>query len=82
MWFKHSMSIAQQLTLFYKAPKHKNKTNVALKVVNCLCYKLNDTNRPLGRSASGENPLNTQSVNIDLKRKYLFIIQKQCKSNH
>ena len=82
MWFKHSMSIAQQLIPIYNTTVHKNKTIVALNVVNCFCHKLNDTNRPLGRSASGENPLNTQSVNIDLKRKYLFIIQKQCKSNH
>ena len=35
----------------YYTNVHKNKTYyVALNVVNCLCHKLNDTNRPLGRN--------------------------------
>ena len=49
MWFKHSMSIAQQLLPIYNTTVYKNKTNVALNVVNCLGHKLNDTNRPLVR---------------------------------
>ena len=50
MWFKHSMSITQQLIPIYNITVQKNKTNVALNVVNCLCRKLNDTNKLLGWS--------------------------------
>ena len=32
----------------YNTTVHKNKTNIALNVVNCLCHTLKDTNRPLG----------------------------------
>ena len=32
MWFKHSMSIAQQLITIYNTTMHKNKSNVALNV--------------------------------------------------
>ena len=48
MWFKHSTSIAQQLIPIYNTTVHKNKGYVALNVVNCLCHKSNDTNRPQG----------------------------------
>ena len=54
MWFKHSMSIAQQLNPIYNTTVHKNKTNVAL--INCLCHKLNDTNRSLGRPRYSGSP--------------------------
>ena len=34
MWFKHSMSIAQQLMQIYNTTVHKNKSTVALYVAN------------------------------------------------
>ena len=34
VWFKHSMSIAQQLRPIYNTAVHKNKSYVALNVVN------------------------------------------------
>ena len=34
MWFKHSMSIAQQLIPIYNTTVHKNKSSVALNVTN------------------------------------------------
>ena len=34
MWFKHIMSIAQQLMPIYNTIVHKNKTIVALNVAN------------------------------------------------
>ena len=34
MWFKHSMSIAQQLIHIYNTTVHKNKSYVALNVAN------------------------------------------------
>ena len=35
MWFKHSMSIAQQLMPIYNIIVHKNKSDVALNVASC-----------------------------------------------
>ena len=50
MWFKHRMSIAQQLIPIYNTTLCiRTKIYVVRNVVNCLCHKLNDTNRPRGR---------------------------------
>ena len=39
MWFKHSMSITQQLMPIYNTTAHKNKSTVALNVANvCASY--------------------------------------------
>ena len=47
MWFKHSMSIAQQLIPVFNTTVHKTKrVLLPLMWLNCLCYKLKDTNRP------------------------------------
>ena len=34
MWFKHSMSIAQQLMSIYNTTEHKNKSTVVANVAN------------------------------------------------
>ena len=36
MWFKHSVSIEQQLIPIYNTTVHKNKTNVALNAAMCV----------------------------------------------
>ena len=38
VWFKHSMSITQELIPIYNTSVHKNKTKVSLNVVKCLCH--------------------------------------------
>ena len=42
MWFKHSISIAQQLTPIYNTTVYKIRTRVLLPLMwlNCLCHKL------------------------------------------
>ena len=54
MWFKHSMSIAQQLIPICNITVQKNKGYIALNVVNCLCHKLNKTNSPRGEGGAFE----------------------------
>ena len=39
MWFKHSMSIAQQLIPIYNTTVHKNKSTFAFNVDTCWCYE-------------------------------------------
>ena len=48
MWFKHIMSIAQQLIPIYNTDVHKNNIFVALNVVKLFVPYVNDTNRPRG----------------------------------
>ena len=52
MWFKHSMTIAQQLMPIYNTTVHKNKSAVALNVA-MFVPKLKDTNMPQGRGFNG-----------------------------
>ena len=40
MWFKHSMSIAQQLIPIYNTTVHKNKRDYCCPLFDCLCHKL------------------------------------------
>ena len=49
MWFKHSMSIAQQLIPFYNTTVHSNKTYVALNVVK-LFVILSKLTTPTGHN--------------------------------
>ena len=48
MWFKYSMSIAQQLIPIYNTTVHKNKTNVALNVVKLFVPKVNQHQQATG----------------------------------
>ena len=44
MWFKHSMSIAQQLIRIYNTTVHKDKSNISLNLVKL--FVLQDINIP------------------------------------
>ena len=49
MFFRHSMSIAQQLMPIYNTTVHKNKINVALNLMWLTVGVYEDTNKPQGR---------------------------------
>ena len=49
MWFKQSMSIAQQLIPIYNITVHKTKSYIALNVVKLFVPKVKNTNRPQGQ---------------------------------
>ena len=73
MWFKHSMSIAQQLIPIYNTTVHKNKTNVALNVVSCLCHNFTRATDHGGGDVTGgpwKVCVLTVWMNVDFKNIY------------
>ena len=73
MWFKHSMSIAQQLMPIYNTTLHKNKITVALNMANVPAISYKTPNMPQGGRVANSKNVNKVSDSLVVNKKSLFL---------